>query len=134
MQPTKERIALSPETNEALKKLGWGGWEPKVGDFYLLQGKVGLVSDPLITLERTRKSWAKYNVHPIPLLHWEQIESILEELGHRMDVWPDDGSTDSFILCGIRPKGQYYSIIEEDRTRQLAVMKTVIALAKEVKK
>jgi len=135
MQFSNEEVKLAPTVNNAIKHLSGGKWlwEPKVGDFYELQGIVHLVTDPLVSLETSRKAWAKYGIKPIPLLHWEDdIEPILEGLGYGLRIGRDAVVIENGFAASVfnaRAHG-----IGEGPTRQLATMHAVIRLAKKVGK
>ena len=158
MQPTKERIALSPETNEALKTLGWEGHKFEKGDWCLTRknviclitgspyhrgvydaqggmrpGQEGEWVNCRMGVEVTTDfSYKVENLTPLP--HWEDdIEPILEGLGYtiRFDM---DGPEDERYHQAIVRRGIKQLVVGEDYTRQLAMMRAVISLAKEVGK
>lgn len=77
-----------------------------------------------------------------PLLHWERIEEILEGIGYymslptkgeRSDLWVVGFS--SFRFKGTNKEFRYYkdTYVGRGKTRQEAVMRSVIALGKEIK-
>lgn len=149
---TKEEIALAKPVYEALRKLGWE-WKPEWLDPLLFTyGKYSEVywfkcpdlserfKGWIYTLTKDIEETALHIPQKdcIPLLHWEKIEGILEEFGYEVEhshhnretcqrlekyvveIWkPGDTLLTSYI-CGY------------GKTRQEAVMKAVIELAKEV--
>jgi len=146
MQPTKEQIALSPECNEALKALGWKGWEPKVGDWGLTDyGEAVLVFPNWDERSKANCPVQAYTSaygltdcigpdwHEVgqPLLQWENdIEPALKGLGYE-----DLEITKGWYQCEVHIKsGGNVIIARSGKTRQLAMMRAVIALAKEVGK
>lgn len=114
---------------------GWQ-WQPKVGQAFveLHHQKPHFIRDVLVKEGYDTKVWdyfgRKFGVikHKlIPILPWEEIEEILEKARYR-------------ILIGHRIEQAYFCWILGDKTadawgktRQLAVMKAVIALGKEEK-
>ena len=163
MQPSKERIKLTPQTNEALKALGWKGWKPEVGDWALWEGAIQLIVD--VPFHRgaydsgggmrpgQEGDWVDCEAidgetpilshkieNLIPLLHWEQIKAILQANGYILTIWLSKGGGKIVIYTDPGRK----KLLENEQTKlvdrmysgelQLAVMKAVINLAKEVKK
>ena len=150
MQPSKERIKLTPQTNEALKKLGWK-WDPKVGDWCIWSGGLHLVMGKPFYRDdydggmRPGQGGLWVNCRSVeqtidimhrvenctPILHWEDdIEPILEEKGYDLVAWlrPDG------YWCRIRDWKEIDICEGPYKTRQVAIMQVVIKLAEEVGK
>ena len=134
MQPTKEAVALTPETNEALKALGWEGHEFKKCDWCLAFGEsasVLNVDSDYLDVDYGLHGYRMLREIATPLLHWEDdIEPILRGLGYEVEVYGI-----GIYGCNIW-KEPYGKPVNADglSTRQLAMMRAVIALAKEVGK
>jgi len=155
MQPTKEQIALSPECNEALKALGWEGHKFEKGDWCLTRKNViclitgspyhrGVYDAQGGMRPGQEGEWVNcrmgvevttdfsYKVENLtPLLQWENdIEPALKGLGYE-----DLEITKGWYQCEVHIKsGGNVIIARSGKTRQLAMMRAVIALAKEVGK
>lgn len=118
-------------------------WEPKVGEWCIVSGKVHLITYVAGNYFEyaignnygicARKDWK--NV--IPILHWEEIERVLEAIEYYMIVSHQ-------LECPTGVKHGYYCTLwhkswSDDKeidyigkSRQEAVMRSVIALAKEL--
>lgn len=107
-------------------KVKWK-WEPKVGEFYLLYGKLHLVTDPLIARERFINVWKKDGVKPIPILPWEELERVLEGVDYKLVIEPKRFNTYSCYIYDSNHK-----VWAKDKERQPTVMKAVIQLGKEL--
>lgn len=142
---TKEEQALTKPCYEAIKKISKGRWkwEPKVGEYFMHFTSVSHSKFYLITEVDKTFVWfamtvggygtAKHtDLHNwIPLLHWERIERVLEEMGYYLKIWDTENTkigSGYYVVIGEKK-----SPITEDlgKTRQEAVMKAVIELEKE---
>lgn len=118
---------------DALKKLSGGKWEwiPEWGDWVVHNHKARIVigiNPNWITLATGNEEQAGVlKSSCTPLLHWEKLEEIMYQLGFTMEnptflsVWKTHFSDQS----GTKYREGY------GKTRQEAVQKAVIALAKE---
>lgn len=135
---SKESIALTKPTVEAIKKISKGKWKwkPRTGQFVLYRGKTGLIDNfcpnPYKSIDVLPESGEF-----IPILHWEDdIERILEGMGYRIRVEKYAESVfspDKYVFeCKIDNKNKIdLLILLMGETRQEAVQKAVIKLAKE---
>ena len=156
MQPTKERIALSPETNEALKTLGWEVHKFEKGDWCLTRKNViclitgspyhrGVYDAQGGMRPGQEGEWVNCKAidgigdishkveNLIPLLHWEDdIQPSLEKLGYWFHWSSCSGS------CEIHPPNTVNAFPDGwgtvSNSRQLSVMIAVISLVDDVKK
>lgn len=140
---TKTEIDLASKVYEALKKIAerqgkkWE-WEPEFGEWLIYRSPkvigetVGII-DYIVSKKVICFAPEEGNIHYdyceiddgfIPILHWEKLEGILEDLGYEVivyrykcEVWAEE---DTGMRLKCRKKGQ---------TRQEAVMRAVIKLA-----
>ena len=139
MKPSKEVIELAPQVSEALKTLGWKGWEPEIGDWCIVFGDAALICRRDRDYLHTDYGLYDFRIareEATPFLHWELIEKILEELGYKLweePVWiPEKNNWIPHAQVNWHSKTLTGWI--RGKTRQLAVMKSVITLAEEAKK
>jgi len=153
MQFTKEAIALTPKTIEAIKKISKGKWEwkPEVGEWCIVKDKqvgrkgwndrIGLITEvfPSIGTIKLETGLTYITDISIPLLHWERIEKILEGMGYRLTVGVDPGvkpfKTGFECWIGsqreVTQKYEQFVYLKGIKTRQEAVQRAVIELGKE---
>jgi len=142
---TKEVIETAKPCDNALRKLGWK-WKPQPGEWciYKKNGEIALVTDyypktasnkyetvEVLFPPRENTRVEEFANNFIPILHWEKIEKILEKAGYGIHI----SSSWEHALCQIfltsTGKGRRNVIVREGgRTRQEAIIKSVIALAK----
>ena len=137
---TKEAQELAKPTTEAVKKISKGKWhwKPEVGEQFLKSG-----NELDLIINKNQKVWPK----DIPLLHWERIEQIVEGMGYEVKEQKERSITQS-AQCWICPTRNHpqatgkdlhdylkwrevNTIIAFGKTRQEAVMRAVVELAKE---
>ena len=151
MQPSKEVVALTSQTDEALKKLGWI-WVPKVGDWCIWSGGLHLVMGKPFYRDdydggmRPGQGGLWVNCRSVeqtidimhrvenctPILRWEDdIEPALEGLGYWLDT-PEKlcDKQEYEVVIWTKKRG----ILGYGQTRQESVMRAVIKLAEEVGK
>lgn len=133
--------SLAKPVYDALIKLGWGGWkEPKVGEWFLLPkdllspfGKIEafkgvyVISGTLLDYIDFVARGSKCTIHKqgvIFIPHWEEIERILREVEY---VLYEAYSSAGRYMAEINDKYQSFG-----NSRQEAVMRSVIALGKEI--
>lgn len=108
-------------------------WEPERGEFALRQplSEVDLItrilSHGILRLSSEEGCTFDEPAHKfIPILHWERIEEILEGMDYGIEFDPDHrGCT----LTG----GNGIQVYKKAKSRQQAIMQSVIALGKELK-
>lgn len=117
-------------------KVKWK-WEPKWGDLCIWEGKLAMVN------ELKKDSWVEILPRPsstttltplgslIPLLYWERLEKILEELGFGMDIvdWKskNTGRYGARMYKGLNFFVDWHS----GKTRQEAVQRAAIRLGED---
>jgi len=141
--PTKGVIELVLPTYKALKKIipGWE-WVPERGEF-AIRKQPSTLKPYLIEYEGFFEGCietcnyglvAKDNI--IPILDWERIEEILEGVGYELEFRTghrvDGKKGDKNYLCWLNIGKKVYAT-EFGETRQLAVMRAVVRLGKEVR-
>lgn len=132
---TKEEITLAKPVIKAIKKISKGKWEwkPEVGEWWFDERKDHGRNPILISLPSDIEWINTYPTICIPLLHWEKIEEILEEMGYKTWTtkyyWEDTIKTlyECQISLGLRSEA---IVDEEATTAREAVMQAVIELAK----
>ena len=139
MKPNKEAIELAPQVSKALKTLGWKGWKPEIGDWCIVFGDAALICRRDRDYLHTDYGLYDFRIareEATPFLHWELIEKILEGLGYRL-YHRSNYLGEMYNLGYLAAFGKAYmnkQRWEFGKTRQLATMQAVIALAKEVGK
>ena len=147
---TKEAEVLTKPYYEAIKKISKGKWKwkPKPRDYFL--NPTGTICIIAKNGETTDYSW--YNNHImqhnltfhnpkkikledcIPLLPWERIEKVIKQAGYDeelYDMTEEDGEYIYVIWLGDCSEENATSFEGRGKSRQLAVMRAVIKLAKE---
>lgn len=123
---TKVEQELGRKIPQALKKLSGGKWvwRPKIGDLWLdLDGEVHCIGDELY-LEHIQS--IKELAKAIPLLHWEEIKRILEEIGY----WVNVREFKKYFQCEIfREYKNDFVLDQNGRTFQEAVQRATLGLA-----
>jgi len=137
---TKKQIELASKVNKILEKLGWE-WEPERGEWCLVKDEIeiGVFKPHLISMVHgeslySYEAWRQnhwYISEVIPILHWERLERILEEMGY----WPEItrriyGSEGAKSHCKIDKNGKFM-VAAWAEIRQEAVMEAIIKLAEE---
>lgn len=110
-------------------KVGGWNWEEKVGEWFLypknLLGDMQLVTSvELYHLHAWGEDFEISFKGLIPILHWEEIERVLEGMGYSVSVYRD--------CCSIS-KGNTPLVEADGKSRQEAVMRAVIKLGEEIK-
>jgi len=133
---TKEEIELTKPCYEALLKLGWKGWKPEIGEWAIHKEHIFLITEAYNNINIVECDHGCYlQKDCIPLLHWEKIEKILNRyvIGFTKDY------TDGRYVVRIfnRKEGENTYLespvcMEVGTTRQEAVMRAVIELAREI--
>jgi len=141
LAPEVNKVLEGLEVIEYLKKQKGGivtswKWQPKVGEWFLYGTKtLGLITDvrggQWISVPHYEHELHKDNGTPI--LHWEEIERVLEKAGctfrlsdfgmvgdynYRFEIWAKNGAI---------------QVSKITKTRQEAVMKAVLELGKTLK-
>jgi len=147
---TKEVIELAKPCVEAIKKISkakgkeWK-WKPEVGEWCLWKKHPHLVLEPegqdnwfTIYVDKDEAYYHRLVVplkRCIPLLHWEKLEGILEDLGYFLEV-EKIGCEDCecLILKGTGDPDTECIAVGRGKTRQEAVMRAIIKLGEEIGK
>jgi len=113
---------LAKANNDVLEKLGWK-WEPKVGEWFL-----DAVSGEIFLIDRDDVKDDSDCLHGyvIPILHWEEIERVLEGMGYELEVRMRE------CAISLQQSGDCVVLVGAE-SRQSAVMKAVIKLGEEIK-
>ena len=135
---------LGRKIPDALKKLSGGKWEwePTIGDrvcrgemilFYagIIPAINGKRAGKFISEAGTQYEWPISLV--IPLLYWERIEEILEEMGYDKFKFSWHQLKDQFVICDIR-KDDKLICAQAAKSRQEAVQRAILALVEEKEK
>ena len=152
---TKEEQKLAPKVVQAIEKITQSArreweWKPEVGEWCLYKSRIdlllqdedghwyfGIRRDRLFgELHTLANPVCFYGIaNLIPLLHWEKLEDILEDLGFFLEV-EKIGRKDCkcLILKGSGGPETECVAAGSGKTRQEAVMRAVIELAKRMTK
>lgn len=124
-------------------------WTPQVGEWCIWENCISLICSLHLAIEKHRITLAHIPGEQIdldrmgscvvvedcmPILPWETLERVLEGVGYRVQVtkWIESGESPSLYIyeCKIHKNKTHIKVI--GKTRQEAVMRSVIALAKEL--
>jgi len=153
---TITEIKLAPKVYEAIKKIAerqgkrWE-WRPKKGEWCIYENDNNLSliifvynMRKTVILEREWYGEKEVNISEcIPILHWETIEKILEEMEYYMSLPTRDERSDLWVVgfshFNFRRENKefrYYKdvYVGRGKTRQEAVMRAIIKLGEEVEK
>lgn len=126
---------LAKPNNDVLERLGWK-WKPEPGEWFLnKQGNPRLMIGFNGYHIEDAENLIYYPPEIVPILHWEEIERVLEGVGYIIEI-----ETFSFTnynpYCKIYKKLNFAEIErivkQSGKSRQEAVMKAVIKLAEEI--
>lgn len=131
----KYRLVYKKDTRTIVAEPRRWKWEPKMGEQFIWDEQVWTIGGTKgkwfivvnteygTTTDRLLSSLRKY----IPILHWETIERVLEEVGYTVEL-------EGHYSCQIHPPNELRAWPEGGavaESRQEVVMKAVIELGKE---
>lgn len=154
---TKTEIELAKPCVEAIKKISkakgkkWE-WKPETGDWCIVLGysnAVGLIGLIEKDINVSGLAYVECNVFIpkfedndwyereklVPLLHWEKLEKIMEDLEYELSVYKVANTLDAHecFRCEIWEEDNILCAYEEADTRQEAVMRAIIRLGEEIR-
>lgn len=126
-----EVVKLAKPNNTVLEKLGWK-WKAEIGEWCIdTAGELRLISRLDVDGSPQRNTWHGYEYidEPIPILHWEEIERVLEGMGYYIsftsDVWANYG-----VLIAQNRHDIDKAVLGKGESRQEAMMRATIQLEK----
>jgi len=147
---TKEEQKLAPKVVQAIEKITQSAgreweWKPEVGEWCIDENNIMLIAEVDYITDDPEENWYQISnescnwcigsTDVIPLLRWEKLEEILEGLGFFLEV-EKIGRKDCkcLILEGSGGPETECVAAGSGKTRQEAVMRAVIKLAKKMTK
>lgn len=130
---------LAKSNNEVLEKLGWK-WSPKFGEYVIWLNQIWIVVKRMqntLHLIRDDNEGGGALENCIPILHWEEIQRILEDIGYIITAEWDKGlGYYSRIYtereaCG-DPDEKSFILEAVGKDYQEAIMRGVIELRKQI--